>query len=87
MNLLPMGTWITFNNVALGTTKEDVAAFLLDSGVELSPDCIVVSEHRTRSQVIVSLRHNDVTSLLHRAILDKPLNGQVPDLVYRTRKV
>lgn len=83
---LPSGTWITLNDIARGTTEEQLLAFLRESGIELDETCVQVNQHRDRCQAIITLRHNDVAELLQRAILDRHLNGSVPTLVYRERK-
>jgi hypothetical protein len=87
MKELPRNTaWITLNDLALGTTEEDLRKFLCESGIELPIENVSVNDHRTRSQGGVALRNGDVAKLLHRAILDRQLNGVVPTVVYKSNR-
>jgi hypothetical protein len=87
MKQLPKGTsWITLNDLPLGTTEEELLHFLCQSGIELPIENVTVNEHQTRCQAIVALRNGDAAKLLHRAIMDRPLNGTVPHVVYRSNK-
>ncbi len=87
MKELPRNTtWVTLNDLALSTTEEDLLDFLREAGIELPIENVTVNYHRTRAQGCVALRNSDAARLLHRAIMDKPLNGAVPFVVYRSNK-
>lgn len=86
MKQLPKGSWITLNDLARGTTEEDILNFLRGAGIELPFDNVVVNSHRNHTQAVISLESNDVARLFHRAILDRPLNGVEPLVVYKTRR-
>ena len=83
---LPSGVWLTFRDLPVGTTEEDVQAFLRDEcGIEISLDCISTSEFSKCVGAIISLPRYEVLQLVCRAVGPNTLNGKAPNITVPER--
>ncbi len=86
MKELPRNTtWISLNDLPVGTTEHELQAFLYEAGIHLPMDNVSVKQHQTRAQGCVAMRNADVADLVERALVGMKLNGQEPTVVRKDR--
>lgn len=76
MAALPNGSYVLFA-VNPGTTPEALAAFFVDHGLDITPECIDMRKENSNC-CMVSIPNPVVCELLKWAIDGDVLNGRVP---------
>lgn len=78
--LLPSGLWVTFDCLDPATTQEEVIAFLMEHGIDLSyaPERVRVTclPPYSRAKAVVSVPKHIVVSLILWAINGEQLKGK-----------
>jgi hypothetical protein len=77
---MPGGTWnIVINNLARGTTAEEVISWLWESmGLELLPENVSVKDvHSEHANAMLFIPAKALVPLLNRYLCDQPINGRL----------
>jgi hypothetical protein len=64
MKRLPNGVWLFFAGLPLGTTAEELSAYLVQNYLNIGPECIDIRDYQKVACAVVSVQDDVVQDLV-----------------------